>query len=712
MRAAAARGIGWLAGVALAAAGPIARAASAWPLLPQPVEVRPGDGAPLSIANGASIEIRGADRAPIAGIAARFAARVADTRGLPLRLAPAGEAHAAIVFELNPRADVGGDAGYRIDIDHASMHLAARTAQGLFYAGVTAWQLLTPPGWQRGAPAELAPGTIVDRPRFAWRALLLDSGRHFQRVAEIEQLIDWMALEKLNVLVWHLTEDQGWRLEIPAYPELTRVGACRKPLGIDAELSGSPDTPYCGFYTAADVREIVAYAAQRFVTVVPDLDLPGHSQAAVASYPWLGVSGERPPVWSEWGVSPWLLKPDRKTLDFVDAVLDEVMRLFPSPYIGIGGDEAAKDQWNASAEVQAQRKRLGLADMDQLQGWFTQQVADYLVKHGRQPLGWDDELVAGAKLPAAEIVMSWHGGDGQRVALEALRQGHAVVLAPQESLYFDHYQSDLPDEGPGQAPMITLQQAYATDVIPHGASAAQQRRILGVQACLWTELMPTFADDQHALFPRLAALSELAWSPPPQHDWNGFAARLAAEVARYDALGIAHAATPFDRAKQKTTQAPRADIARSRSGNELEPCRADAEPMRVAGTRSAQGERPVYKIDIGNPCWRWPQAPVDAATAVVLDIDRIAWQFGDEASHAVVRPKRSAAGEFDIHLDTCDGPLLASTPLAAAQARGELVAAIAQPAAGAHDVCVTATGDPRAGQWALAHLTFRTGGAR
>ena len=222
--------------------------------------------------------------------------------------------------------------------------------------------MLTPPGWIRGTAAEIAEGVIDDHPRFAWRALLLDSGRHFQSVADIEKLIDWMSLDKLNVLVWHLTEDQGWRLEIPKYPELTKTGACRKAVGLDIELTGAPENPYCGFYTEAQVRDIVRYAAARFVTVVPEIDLPGHSQAAVAAYPWLGVTGQRPPVWTDWGISPWLLKPDERTLQFVDDVLDEVMQLFPSRYISIGGDEADKQQWNASPELRARMGLLGLSE--------------------------------------------------------------------------------------------------------------------------------------------------------------------------------------------------------------------------------------------------------------------------------------------------------------------------------------------------------------
>jgi len=758
-------------------------AANAWSLLPQPAEARPAAGQPAEVANGSAIGIRGADRLQVLEIARRFVQAVADTRGLRLRVAEAADAQAvenpAITFEVDPHADVVGDAGYRIVVDGRGILVTARTPQGVFYGSVTAWQLLTPAGWKRDSAAQVAAGTIRDHPRFAWRALLLDSGRHFQSVAEIKQLIDWMSLDKLNVLVWHLTEDQGWRLEIPRFPELTRIGACRKAVGLDIEATGSADKPYCGFYTAADVRDIVRYAAQRFVTVVPDIDLPGHSQAAVASYPWLGVTGERPPVWTDWGVSPWLLKPDAKTLGFVEAVLDEVMRLFPSPYVSIGGDEAAKDQWNASPEVRAQMHKLGLDNMDQLQGWFTQRVADHLIGHGRKPVGWDDELVAGATLPPAEVIMSWHGTDGARVALDALRQGHDVVMTPQESLYFDHYQSERPDEWTGQAPLITLPQVYGTAVVPRGATAAQARHILGVQGCLWTELMPTFADGQHAVFPRIAALSELAWSPESAHDWNGFLDRLPAEIARYRALGIGYADSAFAPAFAVTaaasgalqvvlskqtepgsirytmdgsaptaasalyvkalefpvrdevtlraatfapdgfalsaprTQAVDVGALFSRNGNELAPCSDQAETKRVHGKRPLHGPRPIYRVDVGDMCWRWPQAPLEGVRRVALTVDRVAWQFADDAPSAVVRPRTAAAGEFELHADTCNGPLIATAPFAAATGQTELTADVTAPAgAGARDVCVIASGDPREGQWTLARITLSRGDTR
>jgi len=762
----------WLATAGMPVAAP---APSTWALLPQAADVRLARAGVMKITDGALVAVRAADREQVQPLADRFIQLLASTRGLRLHTATAADAHAAITFDVDPHASVVGDSGYRIDVGAQGVRVTARSPAGAFYGSVTLWQLLTPPGWTRGAAAEISEGVIDDHPRFAWRGLLLDSGRHLQSVADIERLIDWMSLEKLNVLLWHLTEDQGWRLEIPKYPALTTIGACRKAVGLDIELTGAPEKPYCGFYTEAEVRDIVRFAAARFVTVVPEIDLPGHSQAAVAAYPWLGVTGKRPSVWTDWGVSPWLLKPDEQTLKFVEDVLDEVMRLFPSRYISIGGDEADKQQWNSSPEVRAQMQRLGLTNMDQLQGWFTGRVADYLVKHGRTPVAWDDQVATGVELPAAEVVMSWHGSDGEHVALEATAQGHDVVLTPEESLYFDHYQSDLPDEGPGPPPTVTLLQAYGTALIPNGATAAEAGHVIGVQGALWTEFMPSFAHVQHALFPRIAALSELGWSAASARDWNGFLQRLTAELARYRALGIGYADSAFAPAFDVTagregmlraalsnqvsfgelrytadgsaptsasTQyirplefpaqgkvslraatfapggadlaAPRTQVLDaatllSRDGSELASC--SSQPgMRVDGNQPAQGPRPVYKVDAGNMCWLWRRAPLAGVERVIVTVGRVAWRFGDEAKGAVVRPMASAAGEFEIHTDSCTGPLLATLPLASAVQKGgqnELNAAVSTPKLNdPPNLCIFATGDPRNGQWALARVAF------
>lgn len=762
--------ITWLAAVGMVVATP---ATPPWSLLPQPVKASPVGSGSVEIADGAVVSVHGLDQPQVQSIAERFVQRVADTNGLHLHMATTDAARPAITFDVNPETKVVDDAGYRITVNDGGILVTARTPRGAFYGSVTLWQLLTPPGWTRGTPVEVAQGAIDDHPRFAWRALLLDSGRHYQSVAEIKKLIDWMSLNKLNVLLWHLTEDQGWRLEIPKYPELTRIGACRKAVGLDSELTGSADQPYCGFYTQAEARDIVRYAAERYVDVVPEFDLPGHSQAAIAAYPELGVTGRRPSVWTDWGVSPWLLKPDEKTLQFVDDVLDEMMRLFPSRYISIGGDEADKQQWNASPEVRAQMRKLGLANMDQLQGWFTQQVAAHLIKHGRTPVGWDDELASGVTLPASEVVMSWHGDDNERVALAAIRQGHDVVMTPQESLYFDHVQSELPDEWPGPPPAATLRQAYDTVVIPNGASASEAQRIIGVQAGLWTEQMPAFAHDQHAVFPRLAAMAELGWSPSSAHDWNSFLQRMPAELARYRALGIDYADSAFapdfrvtatannafrvelsnqvefgtirytmDGSEPTNQSAPYArpltlpgkttlraatfatdgfELAAprtrmldettllSRDSSALATC-SKQPGSRLEGGVPAQKPRPVYSVDIGNACWLWPQASLEGIKHVAMTVERITWRFGDEAKDAVVRHKTSAAGEFEIHADSCTGPLLASLPLEnAVRASGQihLDAQVAMPAgAGVRDLCVLATGDPRDGQWALARMVF------
>jgi len=757
---------------ATAAPASIRPAAATWSLLPQPVDAHITGSNVAKIANGALVAVRGADRHRVQPIADRFIQLVEHTRGLQLKPATATEAHPAITFEVDPHASVVGDSGYRIEVRSQGTRVIARSPAGAFYGSVTLWQLLTPPGWARGTAAEIAEGTIDDHPRFAWRALMLDSGRHFQSVADIKKLIDWMSLDKLNVLNWHLTEDQGWRLEILKYPELTQTGACRKAVGLDIELTGGADKPYCGFYTQAEVRDLVRYAADRFITIVPEIDLPGHSQAAVATYPWLGVTAQRTSVWTNWGISPWLLNPNEKTLQFVDDVLDEVMQLFPSKYISIGGDEADKQQWNASPELRARLKQLGLANMDQLQGWFMTQVAEHLIKHGRTPVGWDDPLVAGAKLPASQVVMVWHAGEKEHVALKATQQGHDVVMTPTESLYFDYYQSNLPDEWPGQPPMTTLRQGYDTAVIPTGATEADAKHILGVQGNLWTEFVPTFARVQHGLYPRVAALSEVGWSPANTHDWNGFLQRLPAELARYHALGIGYADSAFAPAftvtaggkemlqvalsnqtnfgeiryttdgsapTSKSTQyvhplelskatlraatfasdgfelaAPRtqpvdASTLLTRDSSQLAAC-SKQDALRLDGKQPAQGPMPVYKTTVGDMCWLWRKASLQGSEQVNLTVERLAWRFGDEAKEAVVRPKASAAGEFEIHADSCKGPLLARLPLAPAMqeaGQNQLSAQVSTSNLNdARDLCIFATGDPRDGQWVLARVAF------
>ena len=736
-------------------------------LIPMPARVASGTGA-FTVTDATPVLSESPD--PASAFAARhFVDTLAQTSALRLRVEHGGNVspQRAIMFRLDPAAEVAQRGGYSLDVSPDGIRVVARTSEGLYYGSTTLWQLLTP-GVGTGAGVKVPAVHIRDWPRFQWRGLMLDSARHFQNVADIKRLIDWMSLHKLNVLHWHLTDDQGWRLEIPEYPELTKIGACRKAVGPDAALTGGADKPYCGFYTDAEVRDIVHYASERFIEVVPEIDIPGHSQAAIASYPWLGVTGKRPPVSTDSGINTWLLKPDARSLKFVDDVMDHVMALFPSKYIHIGGDEAAKDQWNASPEVRAHMHALGLKDMDALQGWFTTQVANYLQRHGRVAVGWD-EILHG-KVPASAIVMSWHEPSG---AVAALQQGHDVVMSSSPTLYLDHYQSDLHDEPPGRPDVESLKDVYDYDPVPGGATAVEAQHILGVQANLWAEYMPTFARVQHAVFPRIAALSEVAWSPASAHDWHGFLERMPAELARYRALGIAYADSAFAPAFALSTgatgsievalsnqadfgtiryttdgampniaskaygkplsfpadrsttlraatftadrfelAAPRTQVVDAaalltRNSDQLDSCK-DQLVLRLEDDRPLEGLRPVYKIDIENMCWLWKGASLDGIKRIALTVGNLPWHFQlwtDDAK-VVTRPKATPAGEFQVHLDSCDGPLLATLPLArAAQTKLQTTLTADIPAtSGHHALCLFANGDPRQGLWAIGKI--------
>jgi hexosaminidase len=409
-------------------------------------------------------------------------------------------------------------------------------------------------------------------------------------------------------------------------------------------------------------------------------------------------------------------------------------------------------------------QRLGLKDMDALQGWFTTQVADYLSKHGRTAVGWDEIL--DGKVPASAVVMSWHAPEG---ALQAIERGHDVVMASSPTLYLDHYQSDLHDEPPGRPGVESLRDVYDFNPVPAGASAAQARHVLGLQANLWTEYMPTFARVQHAVFPRIAALSEVAWSPAPSHDWPSFLERMPAELARYRALGIEYAdsafapafalkagtgntidvtlsnqadfgtiryttdgsaptvhsstyAVPLSLPANGTTtlratafagnaalSAPRMQIVDAaallaRNSDQLDTCRNQL-VLRLEDDRPLRGTRPVYRIDIEDMCWLWKNAPLDGVREVALTVGNLPWNFQlwkDDAK-VVTRPKATPAGEFQIHEDSCGGPLLATLPLArAARTKLQTTLTAAIPlVAGKHDLCIFATGDPHNGLWAI-----------
>jgi hexosaminidase len=425
---------------------------------------------------------------------------------------------------------------YRLEVAPNRVTVSASTSAGLFYGAVTLWQLL-PAGITAGRiPAQ----AIVDEPRYVWRGLLLDSSRHFQSPAFVRSMIDWMAWHKLNVLHWHLTDDQGWRMQIRRYPLLTSVGAWRIP----ATVPGAP-TPklYGGFYTQDQVRQLVAFAATRHVQIVPEIDMPGHAQAAIAAYPALGTAtGAGPPslkVSSKWGVHTHLFNLEPATFEFLKNVLDEVLQLFPSRYIHVGGDEAVKDEWNASPSVQARARELGISGSEALQTYFIQEIGRYLSAHGRRLVGWDEIVQPG--LPADAVVMSWRGVSGARAAAQ---QGNDTVLAPQPTLYFDRRQSSLATEPTGRMEISSLEDVFRFEPSDSTLSKDQQQHVLGLQADLWAEHMPTDASVEWMALPRAAALAEVAWSSTPR-SWPDFLTRLHGMTDRYRAFGVISADSVF-----------------------------------------------------------------------------------------------------------------------------------------------------------------------
>ncbi|MFJ8658624.1 beta-N-acetylhexosaminidase [Streptomyces sp. NPDC093795] len=417
---------------------------------------------------------------------------------------------------------------------------------GVFWGAQTLRQLLGPEAY-RAAPlgakpvAGLMAQTIEDAPRFGWRGLLLDVSRHFLPKDDVLRYLDLLAAHKLNVFHFHLTDDQGWRIEIKRHPRLTEVGSWRARSKWGHRASPLwDDTPHGGFYTQDDIREIVAYAAERHITVVPEIDLPGHSQAAIAAYPELGntdvVDTTALTVWDTWGVNPNILAPTEAVLRFYEGVFEEVLDLFPSTFVHVGGDECPKDQWKASPAAQARIQELGVGDEEGLQSWFIRHFDRWLTARGRRLIGWDEILEGGLAEGAA--VSSWRGYGGGIAAAEA---GHDVVMCPEQQVYLDHRQAPGEDEPMPIGYVRTLEDVYRFEPVPPGLSPEAAAHILGTQANVWTEVMENRARIDYQVFPRLAAFAEVAWSAlpaPGARDYAGFERRMETHYRRLDALGV------------------------------------------------------------------------------------------------------------------------------------------------------------------------------
>ncbi|TME77679.1 MAG: beta-N-acetylhexosaminidase, partial [Chloroflexi bacterium] len=452
-------------------------------LIPIPARVTPRPGA-FTLAASTPIEAPDALRAQAELL--RDQLRPATGFPLPIVTNASGPRISLALDETLTRL---GDEGYRLTASADAVAIAAPRPAGLLHGTQTLRQLLPPAIFRRAVVPNVAwsvPGIeIEDAPRFSWRGSHLDVGRHFMPKTTVLKHIDLLALHKLNVFHWHLTEDQGWRIEIKRYPKLTEVGAWRKdsmvaPRTREASQRKFSGSPHGGFYTQDDVREVVRYAMDRGITVVPEIEMPGHALAAIAAYPELGNTKAQHEVQTYWGISEHVFGVGDNVLTFVENVLDEVLALFPSKFIHIGGDECPKREWKESPAAQARMKERGLRDEEELQSWFVTRIDSWLAKRGRRLIGWD-EILEGGLAPGA-TVMSWRGENG---GIAAAKAGHDVVMAPEKPTYFDHDQSE--DQITPIRGMNTLADVYAYEPVPKELNAAEAKHVLGAQGQLWTE---------------------------------------------------------------------------------------------------------------------------------------------------------------------------------------------------------------------------------
>ena len=503
--------------------------------LPQKMEVQPGSFVLLAQEN-----ILAGPGAEDTGHYLANELRRRTTLELKVLLEKGGRVSGNIVLDLDTNSSMDRE-GYSLTVSPKEVEIHASSASGLFYGVQSLLQLLPVPDKASAQSANVSIPCvhIEDQPRFRWRGLMLDVSRHFFTKQEVEQLLDAMAWHKMNVFHWHLVDDQGWRIEIKKYPRLTEVGAWRKAVGFGLDATSTtaygPDGRYGGYYTQDDIREVVAYAQARHIEIVPEIEMPGHSSAALMAYPQFSCTGGPFTTDLPGGVFDGVYcVGNEDSYAFIDDILTEVCALFPGPYIHIGGDEVPVDNWKKCPKCQARMHQEGLTKESELEGYFIRRVEKLVNAHHRRLLGWSEIREGG--LAANATVMDWVGG-----AVEAATAGHDVVMSPLAFCYFDHYQSLNTNKEPHSiGGYLPLRQVYAFEPVPTNLPPAYEQHILGAQANLWTEYIPSFQHVEYMVFPRLCALAEVDWSAKSSRNWEDFAQRIRVDCARLEQLGVNH----------------------------------------------------------------------------------------------------------------------------------------------------------------------------
>ena len=509
-------------------------------IIPQPQQVVADASAPFVLNTNTVIYVQ-TNSQDMKRNATMLASYIQQATGIRPTIGKLVKGNPAIILSIDKT--ISNAEGYRLNSDAKQIRIAGASAAGVFY-GIQTLRKSLPLCNGKATQVSIPAVHITDAPRFAYRGTHLDVSRHFVSADSIRQFIDMLALHNINRFHWHLTDDQGWRIEIKKYPLLTKIGAKREQTVIGHNTGKYDGIPYDGFYTQQQIRDIVKYAADRYITIVPEIDLPGHMQAALAAYPELGCTGGPYKVWQKWGISDDVLcAGNDKVLAFIDNVLKEVTQLFPSKYIHVGGDECPKVRWKDCPKCQARIKALHLEAKDghsaeeRLQSYVITHASNYLKSLGRNTIGWDEILEGG--LAEGATVMSWRGEAG---GIAAAKQNHDVVMTPNSYLYFDYYQSlDKANEPQAIGGYLPLQRVYSYEPMPEELTAEEARHIIGVQANIWTEYMPTFKHMQYMALPRVAALSEVQWTQPQLKDYTDFTNRLIGLTHLYDRLGYNYA---------------------------------------------------------------------------------------------------------------------------------------------------------------------------